>query len=51
VAGARSIGVVRASPLYAGNPSIRLVNDVIANDPWPATFEQTMSWTCEASGP
>jgi hypothetical protein len=49
--GTRSIGVVPSGPLSATDPSIQQVNMVIANDPWPATFAYSMSWTCGTSAP
>jgi hypothetical protein len=34
---------------YGGSDSLYWVNLTIANDPWPATYELTVSWTCQAT--
>ncbi len=36
---------------FADSRYVRWVNLTIPNDPWPETYELTVNWTCNATGP
>jgi hypothetical protein len=51
LAGSATLQAHRWASPFDPNGGLRWIDLVIADDPWPASFEMSVTWTCDNTGP